>query len=328
MYKRMLIFSLLLLPSQVFGADQELCFFEDGNGRLVQVNGRSRIPARLRKTARCVSPGTPERLAKPEEISLDGTIRTENMASNVGRIQLRWPRSIEKLFGRTPQRAMADAARTMDRALKQAGFAPEVQNLDLQWNIVFMDQSSGSGEIPSALISNCHPGWMTPVANIYVVAQRVVAGCSGGGMRSDHSVADGDLTELLLHEMGHALEYQLAGNSFGGDRMRAEGFATWFASFAADFSPLVERGKLKEDVLERAKISIKESPDNFQFSGSSLDYARAAMYFAAIVDRQGVRGLMRVYAEMNETGKDFFSAINTVLYWDRDRLEKEVRRLL
>ncbi len=266
-------------------------------------------------------------LAAPKDIELKGNIRKEDMASAVGRIRLRWPRKVELLFGRTPQRAMAEAASATSRALKRAGFPTELQALDLNWEVVFMDEQLPEKQIPTFLVSNCHPAWMTPPSNIYVVAQRVAAGC-GGAQTSKSSVADSQLAQVLMHEMGHAVEHQLLKNMFGSDRMRAEGFASWFEQYAAQFSSVVPSGATERYYLSLAKQSMLQQGPAFAFQGSAHDYARASMYFKAIQEKRGVRGIIDVYQRISKDRIDFFSAIERELNWNRQKIEKEIERIV
>jgi len=227
--------SVLFGLSNVFASPDQICVYVAKDGSMQQALNRNKIPYDLRKSARCYDPGQTNNMAAPQEIKLTGTTRAESMVSPVGKIDLRWPRSTEQLFGKTPQRAMSDAAAAVSRALKQAGFPSAIQNLHIDWNVVFMDENVPETQIPLYLISNCHPAWMTPVANLYVVGQRVAAGC-GGGKSPGSAVADSQLAQVLIHEMGHGVEYQILKGAFGGDRMRAEGFACWFEQYASDFS--------------------------------------------------------------------------------------------
>jgi hypothetical protein len=268
-----------------------------------------------------------QELASPEEINLDGNIRIENMVSPLGSISLKWPRKVESLFGRTPERAVADAARTVNRALNRPGFSPKVQNLSLDWQIVFMDEDLPETQIPAYLVSNCHPAWMTPPANIYVVAQRVAEGC-GNTKKASTFVADSELAEVLIHEMGHAVEFRLLGPAFRRERFRAEGFATWFEQFASDLSSTIPRGAVKKRHDKFAREAIKYSPDIFTFQGTAHDYARASLYFRAIVERRRLSSLMDVYEVMSNENIHFFSAVEKKLGWDRKRIESEVLRVI
>ncbi len=277
---------------------------------------RKRVPSQQQ---RVVIGG--ERLASPDEVMLRGTIRRESMASSLGRIELRWPRSVENLFGRTPVRAMSESARAVGRALKKRGFPAHVKNLDIDWNVVFLDAELPSEDIPSYLVSNCHPAWMTPPSNLYIVAQRVVEGC-GGKRSASTSVADEQLAQVLIHEIAHGVEFALIPRRFQGDRKRSEGFATWFEFFAAQESPLLNSGNILEEQKKRALQSITLSPRGFRFSGSAFDYARAAMYFHVIVEKRNTFGLMSVYDLIHGQGLSFYAAVEKYLYWDPAELDE------
>jgi len=330
---------------------RQLCTYVAPNGAVSQVNSIDEVPVEYRERARCFSESIkPERaknpavhrptgpteiglrsrgeeLVAPEAIELDGAIRRVDMPSSIGRIRLRWPRSVETLFGRTPERAMAEAARAVSRAVKASGFPPTVSNLDLDWQVVFMAEARPDGQIPATLVSNCHPGWMTPPANIYIVAERVAAGC-GGGAPADAPVADGALARVLIHEIGHAVEYRLLLEQFGRSRMRAEGFATWFTGYAADFSPLLERGAVERENLALARAALTKQGIGGVFRGGADDYARAGAIFSAIVGRRGVRGVIDVYSVMRRNDLDLLPGIESRLGWDEAHLADEVARVV
>ncbi len=317
------------LPSEAQNKGKT-CVYQTDAGLFKTTKSLKRVPYKYRKKARCTKAGAPgqksQRMAKPDEIELEGNIRRETLNTSVGKIELRWPRSVESIFGRTPLRAMTDAARTVSRATKTAAFPSFIQNMNLPWNVVFMDENLPAAQIPQKLISNCHPGWMTPPANIYIVAQRVAAGC-GGNRSVTASVADGQLTEVLVHEMGHALEYHLLAKNYRFSRMRAEGFATWFETYAAQYSSFINRRDLQKRNAGWARLAIQQSPNSFTFGGSALDYARASMYFAAVEDRFGLRGIISVYESMVKNSLDVFKAIEKETLWNRSRLEKEAKRI-
>lgn len=325
---RVIVVSFFLsLINPLFCTAQELCVYITADGKMKQVNGMGAVPAQFQDTAKCFgSQPKQEFLADPQDVKLSGTVRRELMASSVGRIELRWPRKVELLFGRTPQRAMADAATTASRALKASSFPVDLQKLSLDWSVIFMDEDLPEEQIPTSLISNCHPAWMTAPANIYVVAQRVAAGC-GGQRNPGTTVADSELAHVLLHEMGHVIEYQLLKEMQGGDRMRAEGFASWFEQYASEYSSVVKKGSVKDSYYAMARAAFSRS-DSIQFQGSAEDYAQASMFFAAIVEKKGVGGLMDVYKVMYEDRITFFEAVKKRLLWDEKRLLQEVKKLL
>lgn len=269
-----------------------------------------------------------DKLARPSDISLKGSVRVEELNSPIGKINLRWPRTLEASFGRTPSRAMVDAARTVSRALKSSAFPRELQIIDQTWEVIFIEGELHSNEIPMQLISNCHPGWMTPPSNIYIVGDRVAAGCGSGGNRKSQLVADSDLTEVLVHELGHAVEFILLGNNFGGDRMRAEGFATWFEAYASNFSTYLNQRELRRKNALAAEYSYKMSPNVFTFQGSGMDYARASLYFSAIESKYGLGGVMRLYKRLPSTGGLLIEAIKKEFNWDEKELDREVKAVI
>lgn len=323
------LYFVVLLSSVLIGREifaEEVCYYRDGSGEVHRVSTKHDIPSEFVSQSKCVTPPTGSYLANPEEIELEGNLRTENLTSELGPIALRWSRSVEKLFGRTPERAVADAARTAARALRQSSFDSSLRNLRLEWNMVFLDESLPETQIPAYLVSNCHPAWMTPPANIYVVGQRVAAGC--GGRSSSQTVADRDLAEVLLHEMGHVVEYVLLEGGGGRDRMRAEGFATWFEQYAADYSRLIPSGSVREEHLQMARRSLEQSGQYFVFRGTGEDYARASLYFHAIQNRKNVSGIMDLYQALRSSPADLQSVVKDVFHWSDKRLEQELLRIV
>ena len=330
-YWKCLVTAVLLAPlvwrGAVSAAGREICIYVDAQGRVHQVNSLREVPERLRAAAKCFGEKRGGYMAPPEEVTLKGNVREEYMSSALGKISLRWPRTAETLFGRTPQRAMVDAATTVARVLKGAGFPYELQTLTLDWKVVFMDEKMPEAQIPSFLITNCHPAWMTPPANLYIVAQRVAAGC-GGGRGGPARVNDAQLSQVLIHEMGHAVEYALLKGRGGEDRMRAEGFASWFEQYGSDFSAINTKGAARRFYFDLARQSFRQDPSSFTFHGSPYDYARASMYFHAVVGKRGVRGLMDVYKSMLDENLDFLSAIQRRMGWNPAQLNAEVKRVL
>lgn len=324
----LLLAALLLLYGSsraVFAADSEICLYLNERGQTVQVNSRADVPERFKSSVKCLAARTGGYLAAPEKVELKGTTRRDSIATSIGRFELRWPRSAEELFGRTPVRALNDAAATVSRALRQAGFPSEVSNLKLDWQVVFMDEKLPEKQIPAWLVGSCHPAWMTAPASIYVVAQRVAAGC-GGGRNVVTRESDAQLATVLIHEIGHAIEHQLLSRRDTNDRMRAEGFAAWFEQYAARFSSVVPAEALGRMHGTLALQAIKASPSSFDFSGSATDYSRASMYFSALVDKRGLRAIDELYRLMRDKGLPFMQAMSQVSGWRGEDLSQAVER--
>ena len=307
-------------------AEPQICVYTNAKGGVEQTNDLNQIPARFKSTAKCFTPKQISgKMEKPAEIALKGNVREEHMGSSLGPINLRWPRKVEVLFGRTPQRAVAEAATAVSRALKHGGFSVELQRLSLPWEIVFMDEELPEKQIPAYLVSNCHPAWMTPPANIYVVGQRVVAGC-GDKTRPSTSVADGQLAQVLIHEMGHAVEYQLLQGKATQERMLAEGFACWFEQYASDFAAVLSKGQVERQYMTWAKEALRQAPFGGAFSPTAHEYAKASLLFHALVNRGGISRLSDVYGRMAEERLDFYAAVKRTLGWDLAKLYAEAAR--
>lgn len=302
-----------------------MCVYREKDGTVRQTRSRDDVPRSYKSAAKCFEITNETVLASPDEMKLKGNIRTESISTNVGPVWMSWERESERAFGRTPLRAVTDAANTVSKALKNSAFPVKLQTLNIPWKIVFLGGSLDGEKIPASLIQNCHPGWMTPPANIYIVASRVAGGC--GPARSTASIADSTLTEVLLHEMGHVVEFYLLDRQFIGDRRRAEGFATWFESYAAEFSSLLNRRTIYNRHLATAKLAFRENPRNFSFHGGAEDYARASLIFHAIVGERGMSGLVAVYKIMAKEQLLLVPAIEKALGWTEEQLQKEVLKL-
>lgn len=316
----------VVLPALAFAKPQDICVYQTKTGEIRQASSLREVPHEYKSSAQCRSGDGNNYLAKPEEIELDGNIRTEQLNSTVGTIKLRWPRKVESLFGRTPLRAMTDSANTLGRALKNNAFPIKIQNLNMTWNVVFMDESMPKTQIPTSLVTNCHPGWMTPPANIYIVSERVAGGC--GANRSTASVADATLSQVLIHEMGHAVEFYMLDKDAPMDKVRAEGFATWFERYASQYSSILNAGQITRQHFEAARYAIRQSPNVFSFQGSFEDYARASLYFSAMTSPRGLQGLTDVYTLMNAKGLPLIPAILSEFSWDERRLYREIEQIL
>ena len=325
------LISLFLLAvmalSEASAASKGFCLYTGEKGVVKNVMRLSDVPEDYRSSVQCFQSAQQDvYLASPEEITLKGSVHEDTITSPVGPVHFRGARSVEHLFGRTPVRAISDAAQTLGRVLRQPGFPPEMGRLSVNWEIVFLDERLPETQIPWQLISNCHPGWMTAPSNIYIVTQKVAGGCSGKESVKS-SEADRELSMVLLHEMAHVVEFNMLGAEFAGDRMRAEGFATWFESYAAEKAYSGKGNSFAKSILQAAEASYKQQPGVFQFRGTADDYARASAYFSAIVDRRGIRGLMDVYGAMRSKHCDFFEGVKISLGWKRAKLDEEVLRL-
>jgi hypothetical protein len=288
---------------------------EDGN--IVSVKSAAAAPARFRNAVYC-NGDEAVKIAEPESVKLQGPAGRASFTTDLGPMEVRWPRSVEQCFGRSPAKAAADAAAAVNRALKSARFSTEVKYTRQEWSLVFTDRATAIREFPAALTLGGHPGFMIPPSQIYIIADFISPDCAKGG------VADAVLTQVLLHEMGHAVEYVLIGGmQMDSDRQRAEGFASWFEQYSADFASIIPQGSVKNFYRSLAAQGLA-SP-SAGFSGTAQDYAVAALAFQAIVDRKGIHGLMKVYSDMRERALPMMTAVEQEFGWDSKTFEREMR---
>lgn len=324
MIRLFLLLSILCLCEIVSaGAETtaQLCTYLDANNKRQIVANPRLVPTRYKKSVVCQMLPSSSALVDPDQITLKGNIRSEDISSPLGRISLRWPRKAESLFGRTPLKATIDAASTVKRVISNSAFSGPLRNFKRDWKIVFIDEANAETIIPAS-ITGCHPGWMTPPANIYVVAQRVVAGCSGQqGVNT--SVADEQLARLLIHEMAHGVEYALLGDSHNPDTSCAEGFATWFTEISAKQNSLVDAKVISAEHSMLAKQSVRTNPTGAYFDGSASAYARAAMNFRVLTQKYGIAGLVDLYALMREQKMTWEGALQKRFNLTTERLLRE-----
>lgn len=231
-------------------------------------------------------------LRQPLSYSLGNKERRSEIKTDLGIFTMKWSRESESYFGKNPERALADATQTVRRALLQAAFSNQLKILSQPWSIVMLDEATARRELSGTLATNCHPGWMVAPNNIYIVAERAAQYC--GGKAVPVTLADRRLAQILVHEIGHALEYQLLPNERGFDRMRAEGFASWFEQYASDYSSFIPKGSVRSEY--RKLLTPDVFAPGWVFGGSASDYARSALFFELLEKKRGVAGVMELYS--------------------------------
>ncbi len=269
-------------------------------------------------------------LVLPRDMELSGGERREVLSSDIGEIELRWERKIERFFVRTPERAVLEVARIVRRVLSSGAFPSTFSKFKLDWSVVFFDEHIPSGQIPLTILNGCHPGWMVgdgKSAHIYIRAKALAAGCDGQ-TRKDNSIAESALIQVLLHEFGHGVEHVLVGSARGVDRLRAEGFATWFEQYASAYSSDLNQSEVRARLKKLSQYKAENGPGLSHFDGSPYDYAYASMIFLAIEDRFGVRGLLDLYRIMQGKGVPFLKAVDQRYRWDAPRVQAEVERII
>lgn len=308
--------------SQLVGSDasaQSQCVYADDQGNILSASSLKEVPTRFRAKAACKD-SQPVSIPKADEVALRGGVRSASFGTPLGTMDVRWPRQVERCFGKSPSRAISEAASAVNQALRNGRFDEKMKYARRDWSLVLIDRASAVSQFPMQLSLGGHPGFMVPPNQIYIVVDSVSPNCQPSGD------VDGLLTQVLLHEMGHVLEFSLLGESgFAAERKRAEGFAAWFEGYSSKFSSGIPRGRVQDTY--RTMVRSHDSVGSQQFSGSGEDYAIASLEFEAIVARKGVSGLMDVYETMNISRCSFYEALNKKFGWDQKDLQREVKNL-
>lgn len=306
----------LLVPAKRLLADSS-CLYIDAHGVISQARSIAQIPSELRARAVCKDI-TADDIADPKEIKLGNEARSATFGTELGPVTLRWARSIERCFTSTPSRAVGEAIKAVNRVLKSSRFTSDMKRAQRDWSLAFTDKATAFSQFPLALTLGRHPGFMIPPSQIYIVTDFITPDCA------DSKVADELLAQVLLHEMGHVIEYLLLGETQTlSDRERSEGFATWFEQYASDASSVIPKDSVKRYYGELARQSLRNESSSFQ--GTPQDYARAALPFQAVVRRKGVVTLMDVYKRIREERLTLTEAIMKATGWSRATLERESR---
>lgn len=265
-----------------------------------------------------------ENLLLPHEIKLSGLERQSSLNSALGRIELRWPRKAEALFGKTPEKATIEAASSIAKALRQSSLPQALKSASNEWKIIFISSEISANQVPKFLLENCHPGWMTPPANIYIVSERVAGDCDNQVV-SHKKVADAQLARVLIHEMAHALEFKFL-KSLPFDRSRSEGFASWFESFAARYSSDLNSSQI---VSEQKYLAIsKLRSGTLSFRNQADDYAFAASLFNLYLDQRPLSDLTRLYDLIHTNQLSLIEAIKKINGWTDKQLSDQLQKYL
>lgn len=310
--------SLTLLVRSSYAVNERLhCEYTTRSGLVESVNDIEKVPRIYRSNAKCVKIRDGEFLALPSEIKLNSREGSDVVSSSLGDVRIKWSKEVKGLLGKNPQRVISNSMNILSKIINSTSFSQKLSGVNWDWNIIFFGKDIPNSQVPEYLITNCHPGWMLPPSNIYIAVDRVYNGCNG---QHSQGIADSELEHVLLHELGHAVEYKLLGGNAIKDLKRSEGFATWFSIYAANFSHVLDRGTLFAYYNELASAAIKKSPKIFNFSGSAEDYARAAMYFNIVEQKQGVTGILLLYDKLSKGG-DFLSSVANMLNTSVEHIE-------
>ncbi len=264
---------------------------------------------------------------RPNDVRLDGNLRSMDLSTPLGEVLIRWPRSVEQSLGLRPDKSVRDAWIAASRALA-SGFPTRLRSASYHWNMVFMDAVPGNVD-PSGLGGSCHPAWMRPPADIFVAAERIASRC--GTQRLSPKEISAELAEVLVHELGHAVEFQFADKGFGRmQRWHSEGFASWFESRAMQYLPGggSDRKTSRAGLRLRAKVALTPNWRPSHFQGASEDYARGYAMIAVIAEGKSITRLVDVYKRMSKENVDLITAVQKELSWNEEKWVAEAIKFL
>ena len=175
--------------------------------------------------------------------------------------------------------------------------------------------------------ASCHPAWMRPPADIFVAAQRVATRC--GYQRLNPAEASQELSQSLIHELGHAIEFEFMGRGFSrGQRWHSEGFARWFETLAGEYLSGRDRQKSKGEMRLLAKKATLSGWSPARFSGSAEDYARGYALIAVIAEGRSISRLSDVYKRMDRDSISLTEAVKRELGWDEAKWIEEAEKFV
>lgn len=318
-----LIFGSIAVSQQV-RADG--CVYIDDKNSIRSADSMSVVPRRYRKTATCKDIGVGE-VAAPNSMDVGRLAREVSFGTSLGTMNVRWPRELERCYRVTPAKAIAEASRTVRQALRVSKLFSEVRQKSRTWDFVLTDRLHAISQVPTDIIRGRHPGFMLPPNRVYILSDFIAQNCQ------ENPISDRLLAQVLLHEMGHVVEYILLGEPTSmTNRERGEGFATWFEHYASEFSKTIGKDRVSENLRNlgmqhQVALGRKDS-----FDGTALDYARAAMPFFLLVSKKGTGGVARLYRDARIKQIPLHEAVRNVFGWSevvyRNRLDKFTQQFL
>lgn len=255
--------------------------------------------------------------------------RKQSIRTSLGVVTIVWSSKVEQRLKKNPKHIIGQTFKHVAQVLSSEPFLQERLPVDRAWKVVLLNQMPKVAKSGMLSASRCHSAWTGPPANIVVALDRLALGCSNVRRVVPSDQLGRGLREVLIHEIGHVLEFQLMGKAFGRrQRWHSEGFATWFEELAAG----VEQSNSSRLSISRRRKKAREvyAADwrSYLFRGTVADYFRSYAFVAAVANSRSVAGLMAVYDRMDRENISFPSAVEREFAWDENRLSEETARFL
>lgn len=256
----------------------------------------------------------------------EGSIKELSLETSLGLVQVLTQDGVERLYsGPGRDNAVLEAVSKAHEAMQKVGFPARVIEHAFPWRMVLLR------DIPRPLSnrmlssSRCHAAWMGPPATIVVAVNRLTPRCygqmRGGSSHSGYSQRDA-FVGILLHEIGHAIEFRLMGKAFGRrQRWHSEGFAQWFEQKVREV--LLDDPKLFELKRAEAKDVFNSAWRPELFHGSRDDYLQSFALVASIAEFYGLQSLLSVYETMDLNTCSFSEAVSKRFGWDLQSWSEE-----
>lgn len=304
-----------------FGCVEDLraeeCIFVDDKNVIRSVDKRRLVPSKYRKIATCRAIKLDD-VSAPSSLDVGPKARTVSFGTTIGTMNIRWARELERCYSTSPSKAVGEASRAVSRALRASRLLSQITQKHRVWDIVLTDKTHAIRQVPRSIIVGKHPGFMLPPNKVYIVSDFISPACI------EKPIQDELLLQVLLHEMGHVIEYILLGEpATMNNRERGEGFATWFESYSSGFSKAVDETRVRSALL-RLRLHAEAGDSEDSFNGSAMDYARAAMPFFLVVSKKGTGGIARLYQEIRQNQTSSHQAIRKIFGWSPNAYRKQL----
>ena len=255
-------------------------------------------------------------------VKLTSGQKVNHLESPLGSVAVFSLASLSKHIGPRSESVIAEAFSRAREIMRTRRFPHQLQDAQYKWQIFIKERGARRSE--GALSSErCHAAWMGPPANIFLSPETLASDC-GRARKSSVEISE-QLESVLVHEIGHVIEFKLMGRGFARrQRWHSEGFASWFEAYSG--GDLVE--SLRKEAIADAKRHFRSDWMPIDFRGTSADYSRSFAMIATIAERSSVSDLLRVYRNMDLEKCRFDEAVQNVLGWDLRRWSLETKSFL
>ena len=222
--------------------------------------------------------------------------REKSISTVFGPAKLFWNSEVKDLPGGVEGATMRGFALARSAAEKCALL--DYITPTMPWQVAFV--SGVKGDRWNTILSSAagHSAWAGPPANIMVDISR---------LRSKERKSE-ILDAVLVHEIGHVLEFHLMGRGFAHrERWHGEGFATWFASLVG--------APAEKDFEAKRQFSNTWRP--YRFGASKIDYLMSYSLLAVLANDE--KKLFAVYRRMDEENLGFARAVHQETGWDESQ---------